>query len=164
MRPTRLAFYQDRWWRILGVSFVMYVLSFIDRTNIAMAIPAMRGELHLSAVAIGEATSVLFWGHGVRPNRNRTVDQPFRPGTGRARGADTHHRANPCRFTKPERARANTVFLLSLPIASMDHQFLGVRLAHDVPAGGAARSAVRRARVVSQLGYERRAAGSPAGR
>ena len=49
--------------RILGVAFVMYVLSFIDRTNIAMAIPAMRAELHLSAVAIGEATSVFFWGY-----------------------------------------------------------------------------------------------------
>ena len=63
MTPAKLPLYQDRWWRILGVSFVMYVLSFIDRTNIAMAIPAMRTELHLSAVAIGEATSVFFWGY-----------------------------------------------------------------------------------------------------
>ncbi len=62
MKPSRLAFYQNRWWRIPGVSFEMYVLSFIDRTSIAMAIAAMRSELHLSAVAIGEAASVFFWG------------------------------------------------------------------------------------------------------
>ena len=36
--------HKSRWVRILGVSFVMYVLSYIDRTNIAMAIPAMRAE------------------------------------------------------------------------------------------------------------------------
>jgi hypothetical protein len=55
MTRTKLAFYQDRWWCILGVSLVMYVLSFVDRTNIAMAIPAMRSELRLSAVAIEPA-------------------------------------------------------------------------------------------------------------
>ena len=41
----------------------MYVLSYIDRTNIAMAIPAMPAELHMSAVAVGQATSVFFWGY-----------------------------------------------------------------------------------------------------
>ena len=41
----------------------MYMLSFIDRTNIAMAVPAMRGRVHMSAVAIGQATSVFFWGY-----------------------------------------------------------------------------------------------------
>jgi MFS family permease len=60
---TALPIWRDRWWRILGVSFVMYVLSFIDRTNIAMAIPSMRAELHMSAAAIGQATSVFFWGY-----------------------------------------------------------------------------------------------------
>ena len=53
----------NRWFRILGVAFVMYVLSFIDRTNIAMAIPSLRQELGLSAAAIGFATSVFFWGY-----------------------------------------------------------------------------------------------------
>ncbi|HTB44398.1 MAG TPA: MFS transporter [Acetobacteraceae bacterium] len=56
--PTR-----SRWMRILGVAFVMYVLSYIDRTNIAMAIPAMREEMGLSAASIGFATSTFFWGY-----------------------------------------------------------------------------------------------------
>lgn len=42
MNAPKLPIYQDRWWRILSVSFVMYVLSYIDRTNIAMTIPAKR--------------------------------------------------------------------------------------------------------------------------
>ncbi len=53
----------SRWMRILGVAFVMYVLSYIDRTNIAMATPSMRAELGLSATAIGFATSMFFWGY-----------------------------------------------------------------------------------------------------
>lgn len=58
MRPAR-----SRWMRILGVAFVMYVLSYIDRTNIAMAIPSMRTDLKLSAASIGFATSMFFWGY-----------------------------------------------------------------------------------------------------
>lgn len=54
---------RNRWIRILGVSFVMYVLSTIDRGNIAMAIPAMRENLGLSPAAIGFATSTFFWGY-----------------------------------------------------------------------------------------------------
>lgn len=42
MNAPKLPIYQDRWWRILSVSFVMYVQSYIDRTNIAMTIPAKR--------------------------------------------------------------------------------------------------------------------------
>ena len=54
---------QNRWYRILGVAFVMYVLSFIDRTNIAMAIPSLRRELGLSQASIGFATGTFFWGY-----------------------------------------------------------------------------------------------------
>jgi len=53
------SFTRNRWFRILGVSFVMYVLSYMDRTNIAMAIPAMRGELGLTPAAMGLATGML---------------------------------------------------------------------------------------------------------
>lgn len=153
MTPTRLAFHQDRWWRILGVAFVMYVLSFIDRTNIAMAIPAMRSELHLSAVAIGEATSVFFWGYivlqipagrlaGVWSAKRIIFLQLLawaaismttafvhtgtelwinRFALGLAEGGVLTCTIVLIRawFTKPERARANTVFLLSLAIAPM---------------------------------------------
>ena len=41
----------------------MYLLSCIDRTNIAMAIPAMRAGPHMFASAIGQATSVFFRGY-----------------------------------------------------------------------------------------------------
>jgi MFS family permease len=53
----------NRWLRILGVAFVMYVLSFIDRVNIAMATPAMRAELGLGPDAIGFAVGFFFWGY-----------------------------------------------------------------------------------------------------
>lgn len=59
----RVPYARSRWVRILGVAFVMYVLSYIDRTNIAMAIPAMRDELKLTAAEIGFATSAFFWGY-----------------------------------------------------------------------------------------------------
>ncbi len=54
---------RNRWFRILGVAFVMYVLSYMDRTNIAMAIPSMRADLGLSTGAIGFATGMFFWGY-----------------------------------------------------------------------------------------------------
>jgi len=54
---------RNRWFRILGVAFVMYVLSYMDRTNIAMAIPSMRTDLGLSTGAIGFATGMFFWGY-----------------------------------------------------------------------------------------------------
>lgn len=53
----------SRWMRILGVAFVMYLLSYVDRTNIAMAIPSMQEELSISAASIGFATSMFFWGY-----------------------------------------------------------------------------------------------------
>jgi len=56
-------FLRNRWFRILGVSFVMYVLSYMDRTNIAMAIPAMQRELGLTPSAMGLATGMFFWGY-----------------------------------------------------------------------------------------------------
>jgi sugar phosphate permease len=58
LHPTR-----SKWMRILGVAFVMYVLAFIDRNNIAMAIPAMRQELGLSAADVGFAIGLFYWGY-----------------------------------------------------------------------------------------------------
>src|SRR6516165_1043833 len=55
--------HSNRWVRILGVCFVMYILSFVDRTNIAMAIPFIRNELGIGASAIGFATGMFFWGY-----------------------------------------------------------------------------------------------------
>jgi MFS family permease len=142
---------RSRWMRILGVAFVMYVLSFIDRTNIAMAIPSMRHDLGLTATAIGFATSMFFWGYiilqipagrlaGVWSARKVIMLQLIlwcavalstafvttetelivnRFALGIAEGGVLTCTIVLIRawFTRPERARANTMFLLSLAVA-----------------------------------------------
>jgi MFS family permease len=55
--------HRNRWIRIQGVALVMFVMSQVDRSNIALAFPAMRADLGLSATAIGFATGVFFWGY-----------------------------------------------------------------------------------------------------
>jgi MFS family permease len=146
LHPTR-----SRWMRILGVAFVMYVLSFIDRTNIAMAIPSMRHDLGLTASAIGFATSMFFWGYiilqipagrlaGVWSAKRVIILQLIlwcavalstafvttetelivnRFALGIAEGGVLTCTIVLIRawFTRPERARANTMFLLSLAVA-----------------------------------------------
>ncbi|MBU6499412.1 MAG: MFS transporter [Rhodospirillales bacterium] len=151
MQAAKLPITQNRWWRILGVSFVMYVLSFIDRTNLAMAVPSMRSDLHMSAAAIGAATSMFFWGYfilqiptgrlaGVWSAKKvifiqllfwaaislttafvRTPEGLWwnRFALGIAEGGVLTCTIVLIRhwFTRAERARANTIFLLSLAIA-----------------------------------------------
>jgi len=56
-------FTHNRWVRILGVAFVMYVLAFVDRVNLSMAAPFVRQELDLSPAALGFATGLFFWGY-----------------------------------------------------------------------------------------------------
>src|SRR5581483_4903735 len=41
----------------------MYILSYVDRVNIAMATPAMRAELGLDGRALGFAVGFFFWGY-----------------------------------------------------------------------------------------------------
>src|ERR1019366_7309799 len=55
--------HHNRWVRIQGVALLMFVMSQIDRSNIALAFPSMRADLGLSATAIGFATGVFFWGY-----------------------------------------------------------------------------------------------------
>ena len=153
MATTILAPHRNRWIRILGVSFVMYVLSFIDRTNIAMAIPAMRSELHMSASAIGFATGMFFWGYivlQIPAGRLASVWSAkwvilglllfwsvvsFSTAFVRTEGQLIANRfilglfeggVLTCTivlirkwFTRAERARANTLFLISIPIAQV---------------------------------------------
>ena len=57
------ALVRNRWLRILGVAFVMYVLSYIDRVNIAMATPAIRADLGLSPATMGLAAGFFPWGY-----------------------------------------------------------------------------------------------------
>src|SRR5437764_1403871 len=54
---------EQRWLRILSVSFVMYTISYIDRTNVSMALPAMSTELHMDPRQAGDAVGIFFWGY-----------------------------------------------------------------------------------------------------
>lgn len=60
-RFARLA--TNRWVRILGVAFVMYLLAFVDRVNLSMAAPFVRADLGLSPAGLGFATGLFFWGY-----------------------------------------------------------------------------------------------------
>ena len=54
---------EQRWLRILSISFVMYTIAYIDRTNVSMALPAMSAELHMDPRQAGDAVGVFFWGY-----------------------------------------------------------------------------------------------------
>ena len=146
--PTR-----NRWYRILGVSFVMYVLSYMDRTNIAMAIPAMRAELNMTPAVMGLATGMFFWGYivlqipagrlaGVWSAKRvimvllvfwslisfttSFVHTEFELFVNRAALGVAEGGVLTCVivlirawFTRAERARANTMFLLSLAVGPL---------------------------------------------
>ena len=56
-------FTQNRWTRILGVAFVMYLLAFVDRTNLSMAAPFVRQDLGLTPAGLGFANGLFFWGY-----------------------------------------------------------------------------------------------------
>ena len=151
--------------RILGVAFVMYVLSYIDRTNIAMAIPAMRTELGISASAIGVATGMFFWGYIILQipagrlasvwsakwvilglllfwslvsfstafvrTENQLIANRFILGLFEGGVLTCTIVLIRKWFTRAERARANTMFLISIPIASViANPISGIVLAH----------------------------------
>jgi len=150
---TSFAPHRNRWVRILGVAFVMYVISVVDRTNIAMAIPALRSELGLSASSIGFATGMFFWGYIILQipagrlaavwsakwvivillvvwslvslstafvhTENELIANRFVLGLFEGGVLTCTIVLIRKWFTRPERARANTVFLLSIPIAQV---------------------------------------------
>ncbi len=143
----------NRWWRILVVALLMYVVSMVDRTNIAMAIPAMRAELGLGRAGIGFATGMFFFGYimlqipcgrlaSVWSAKRVTFVLMLLWGIVSASTALVHTETELVInrfalgiveggvltstivlirhwFTREERARANTVFLLALPLGSV---------------------------------------------
>ncbi|MBV8411850.1 MAG: MFS transporter [Alphaproteobacteria bacterium] len=160
-----MAPHRNRWVRILGVAFVMYVLSYIDRTNIAMATPALRSELGLSASAIGFANGMFFWGYIVLQipagrlaavwsakwvilglllvwsvvsfstafvtTENELIANRFLLGLFEGGVLTCTIVLIRKWFTKEERARANTLFLISIPLASViANPISGVVLQH----------------------------------
>jgi MFS family permease len=53
----------QRWWRIIPVAFVMYTIAFIDRTNVALALPSMSKDLGMDPKAAGDIAGIFFWGY-----------------------------------------------------------------------------------------------------
>lgn len=54
---------QERWLRIIPIALLMYTISFINRTNISLALPAISHDLHLSPSQAGEVAGIFFWGY-----------------------------------------------------------------------------------------------------
>jgi MFS family permease len=54
---------QERWLRIIPIALLMYTISFINRTNISLALPAISQDLHLSASQAGGVAGIFFWGY-----------------------------------------------------------------------------------------------------
>ncbi|HEY1797796.1 MAG TPA: MFS transporter [Stellaceae bacterium] len=156
---------ENRWLRILGVAFVMYILSYVDRVNIAMATPVMRAELGLSGAELGFAVGFFFWGYiilqipagrlaGVWSAKRVILIQLVLWSLAAMSTAFVHTRGELIAnrfalglaeggvltgtivlirawFTRAERARANTLFLLSLAIGPViANPISGLVLAH----------------------------------
>lgn len=152
-RAERVPLAGNRWVRILGVAFVMYVLAHVDRVNLSMAAPFVRQELALTPAALGFATGLFFWGYIVlqipagrlastwSPKRvllglmllwstvsltTALVHTPTELAVNRFALGMSEGGVLTCIlvlirnwFTRAERARANALFLLSLPIGPM---------------------------------------------
>jgi MFS family permease len=58
---------QERWLRIIPVALIMYTISYVDRTNVALAFdPALSSamdDLGMSATIKGNAIGIFFWGY-----------------------------------------------------------------------------------------------------
>jgi sugar phosphate permease len=52
-----------RWIRIVLVIFLMYTISYFDRTNIGLALPSIRRELGIDAAQAGLVGGIFFWGY-----------------------------------------------------------------------------------------------------
>lgn len=55
----------QRWLHIIPVSFIMYTIAYIDRTNISLALNKMSIELNMNPTQAGAAAGVFFWGYVV---------------------------------------------------------------------------------------------------
>jgi MFS family permease len=52
-----------RWTYILPVIVFIYVICYIDRTNISFALPHLKESMHLSGAQQGLASGIFFWGY-----------------------------------------------------------------------------------------------------
>lgn len=53
---------QQRWLRIIPVALIMYMIAFIDRTNVSMALPALSRGLGMDPLQAGNIAGVFSWG------------------------------------------------------------------------------------------------------
>ncbi len=151
--PGAMPAWRNRWVRILVVALLMYLISMIDRTNIAMAIPSMQAELGLDRAAIGFATGTFFFGYllpqipaarlasawsakwvifgllifwglvsastALVSNEAELIANRLMLGIAEGGVMVSTLVLIAQWFTRKERARANTIFLLSLPLGSL---------------------------------------------
>jgi MFS family permease len=54
---------EQRWLRIIPVATIMYAVAFVNRTNIALALPSMSRDLHMNSVQSGTIAGIFFWGY-----------------------------------------------------------------------------------------------------
>ena len=52
-----------RWTRLIPVAIIVYIISFMDRTNIGFAFDGMGKDLHLDSAAKGLAGGIFFIGY-----------------------------------------------------------------------------------------------------
>jgi sugar phosphate permease len=62
-RGTGARVVDKRWVLLIPVATVMYMLAFVDRTNISFVLPFMKSDLHLSAADEGFASGIFFVGY-----------------------------------------------------------------------------------------------------
>lgn len=60
--PRRLSD-MKRWTYILPVIVFIYVICYIDRTNISFALPHLKTDMHLTGAQQGLASGIFFWGY-----------------------------------------------------------------------------------------------------
>jgi sugar phosphate permease len=54
---------EQRWIRVLPVTFIMYTIAFVDRTNVSLALPRMSADLQMDAAQAGAASGIFFIGY-----------------------------------------------------------------------------------------------------
>jgi sugar phosphate permease len=54
---------KERWLRIIPIALLMYTISFINRTNISLALPSISRDLHLTGSEAGQLAGIFFWGY-----------------------------------------------------------------------------------------------------
>ena len=62
-RAPRHLSHKKRWTCILPVIVFVYVICYIDRTNISFALPHLKTDMHLTGAQQGFASGVFFWGY-----------------------------------------------------------------------------------------------------